>query len=697
MASDSSSNSSSSLQDTAGVPNSPKLGKDLKPRVRAVKDENQIAELVKRLEQENRDRNLKNARIMAKYNSERPHRPKDLEAEGLSWMSNFSSQPLATLIDRIAPRFVRAQASARYLTSACLRDDIPNASMKTEKFRAEFTRLVRNRPDWKDFSAEVALEFSLFGYTDAGFTDDMEWFPRHFRQDEFFVPAATKQNSKSCPILVRKETFLPHELFDLIGDDPDAAETAGWYVDNTVNAINNAMPDSITKNFHDSVRKYEDMQRESNLYSSMANGAKVVLVYHAFVQELTGKISHYIIDGREWKLLFEREDRFDSMTQVSTFFSFQQANGKLQASKGVGRTVYALAGIVDRARNEVVNRLQLSGKLIIQGDEKQIRGFKMSVVGQALVISKAFNIVQQKIDAGVEPFISLDNWVQRLMDEIAGNVSPAAASDQLQGERVTNGQVNYIADLQNEAKDAKIERFLVQLSSLLSEMQRRAANPNVQDQDAREFRQACLSVMTEEELQALAKHPAAGTVEDFTDQERQTLVSICTEIANDPLVNRKEVLYRKLAAAVDADFAKAVLLPDNDPTVQAEQVRQQALEDFAIEAGKAELVQPSPRDNHVIHLQTMLKDAQAVAATVAEDPHNALKLQGYVEHGQAHIQLAQQQGATPAQLQPFAQAILKIQQGLQQIGQMAQAALNPGQDPGAAAPAPEDAGQPAAA
>jgi hypothetical protein len=684
-------NSNSNSQSAADVPNSPNLGSDLKPRCRAVKDEKQLEEIIKRLEQENSERNKKNARIMAKYNAERPHRPSELKAEGLDWMSNFASQPLSTLIDRIAPRFSRALNSCRYLTSAKLRDDIPNSAAKTEKFRAEFTRMVRNRVDWKDLLSEIAQENSCFGYTLGCFTDEYDWFPRHFRQDEFFVLAETKQNSKHCPILIVRETFLPHELFEKI-EDKESAELAGWDIEETVKAINKATPDSISKSSQESARRYEDLQRESNLFSSLANGAKVIVGYHAFVTELTGRVSHYIVDGKSYKWLFCREDRFKSMEKAAHFFSFQQANGKLQASKGVGRTVYALAGIVDRARNEVINRLQLSGKIIVQGDEKANRSFKMSVIGQAIVIAKEFQISQNKIDAGVEPFMELDGWIQHLMDEIAGNVSPAAASEQLQGERVTNGQINYLADLQNEAKDAKIERFCVQAASLLSEMQVRAANPEVQDEAAREFRSACLTIMTEEELQALAKHPAAGVIEDFTDRQRQVIVAICTEMAGDPLLNQKELRYRKLAAAVDADFAKAVLLPDEDPTVQAEQTRIQAIEDVMIGLGKGKLCQPSPRDNHIVHLTVMMQDAEEVAGTVAQDPNNATILQGYLEHGQAHLQMAAQMGVPEGQLQQFSQQLMQIQQGLQHMAEAAQQQMNPGQVQsapieGAAAPA----------
>ncbi len=649
------------------------LSKTGTPRARAVKDDKQLAAFIKTLEQKNRDRNIKNGRIMAKYNAEKPTTNAAQEAEGLGWKSNFSTQPLATLIDRVAPRFARALDSVRYLTSAALPDHVPGAAQKTERFRKSITELIRARDGWKNFVAEVAQENALFGYDFAGYTDEYSWMPTFYRQDEFFVPDATHQNIARCPALVLRETYLPHELYELI-EDEKAASDAGWDIEETVKTINNAMPDDFRKGASNDIRKYEDLRRESNLCASFGAGAKVCIVYSVLVTEVTGKVSHYMMDGTSYKQIFKREDRFDSMLRVGRFFSFQQANGKLMASKGVGRTVYALAGIVDRSRNEVVDRLQLSGKIIIQGDDKHIRTFKMSVVGNAVVISKSFTVTQSKIDAGVEPFLQLDAWTARLMDELAGNVSPAGAANQLQGERVTNGQVNFIADLQNEVKDAKIERFLTQAASLISEMQRRASDPKCDDEDAKEHQARCLEIMSEDELASIAKKPAAQTVEDYTDLERQTIISVCTELVGNPLVDQKKNIRRKLTAAVDDEFADDILLPDEDATVTAEQIRTAMFENEFLKGGKQ--VPVSPRDAHVVHLKEHVGAAEEVSALVAQDPHAAEVMKIISDHLKAHIQSAEAAGAPDEDLAPYIEAVTKIDAGIQKVAQLAQAHLD---------------------
>jgi len=653
--------------------NNPDLSRSLKPRRRAISDDGQLKELITSLEQENRERNTRNARIMAKYNAEKPYKDRELTEAGLDWRSNFSTQPLSTLIDRVAPRFARVVQSARYLTAAKFPAHIAGADDKTETFRKEVTSLFRSRDGWKSLISEIAQENSLFGYTLAGFTDEKAWFPRHFRQDEFYVPGGTKQSISACPMVVLRETLLPHELFELI-EDYEAAEAAGWEIENAIDAVNKAMPDDVRGRIATDERKYEDMVRETNLYASFAKGAKVIVIYHAFVTEVTGQVSHYIVDGRSWKRLFGREDQFDSMKDLGAFFSFQQANGKLQASKGIGRTVYAMAGIIDRSRNEVVDRFQMSGKVIVQGPEKELRRFSMSVIGSAIVISDSFEVTQHKIESGVEAFIGLDNWVLRLMDEIAGSVSPAQVADQIQGERPTNGQINLIADLNNEGKDTKIERFVTQLADLFSTMQRRAYDSGVIDQDARDSRARCLEIMTEEELDYIRNRPAAETVDDLTDRDRQIIIAVTTEVRNDPLVNAKKALEKKLTAAVSAEFAKDLLLPDNDPTETAEQTRWSRVENLILQQGLP--VDVSPRDNPQIHLAVLLEGAGALAAQVAQDPSIVETLQKFVEHGDSHVQIALGSGVKKDQLANEMSALDSLRQGIQVVAQAAAAQLD---------------------
>src|ERR1043166_7649995 len=157
-----------SPSDFRGAISPPDLSASMKPGNRAIKDAAQAKNILQTFLQANREDTIKNARIQAKVNSEKPHRTEALEAEGLRWKSNFTTQPLPMLVEKVAPRFVQAVEGVKYLTNSCLPDSVPGASVKTEAFRREITTLCRKRPEWPDLVGDMAQENGLFGFNARG-------------------------------------------------------------------------------------------------------------------------------------------------------------------------------------------------------------------------------------------------------------------------------------------------------------------------------------------------------------------------------------------------------------------------------------------------------------------------------------------------------------------------------------------------
>ncbi len=661
---------------TTGTINTPELSKAGKPSRRAISSISQAKNLIKSLQAAARDRNQKNARIMAKYNSERPYRTEELKQDGLSWKSNFTTKPLPMLINKVAPRFTKAIEGAKYLTNSALPDDAPGADVKTEAFRREITATVRARPGWTNLVSEIAQENALFGFTSVAWLDEFGWLPKHFRQDSFFVPTGTKQLPDAAQVVALRETFLIHELFSLI-ENREAAKAAGWNVENTILAINSAMPDDRRSKEAGWERVYEDLVRECNVGLSHENGALVVTVWHLLAQEIEGKVSHYILlepsTGQKSKydtesrseLLFERENQFESMREACSFFSFEQGNGNLHGSKGIGREIYSMAGMLDRARNEVVDRLNLSGKIIVQADEKAIKRFKMHVVGNALLIGQSYTISEQKLDSAVEPFLTLDQFLTSLLDQMAGAVTPRA----LEGERVTAAAVNLLAGREEESRDNIIGRFLSQFAAMMGTLQKRLCDEGTSEEDAKALQKKLLAIMSREELNILANSPVAETVRDYTELQRQQVVLAASEGRGNPLYNQKELERRKLTAQINEEFANAVLLPDEDPTVLAEQTRLQQMEMLLL-VGQATTVPISPRDNHVVHLQVLMPAMEQAAPNAASSPQGAEVLKALFMHAQGHYEAALQTGADKKELEPISQTLKQIQGAIEQLAQV---------------------------
>lgn len=678
-----------------GLINSPQLTPSGKRTVRSVKDVDQAKRVIRAMIEHNRYRMVINGRIMAKYNAERPYQQKELESEGLGWRSNFTTKPLPQMIEKVAPRFVEAIAGQKYLTNASLPATTEGATAKTELFRKEITKTIRSRKGWRVLVEDIAMEDGLFGFTCCACLDEFTWFPKHFRQDEFFLPVGTKQLVGSTQVAVLKETYLPHELFEYV-EDKDSAETLGWNIKNTITAINNAAPSNVKSQLSDWQRIYQDMHRELSPGHSFELGARVITVYSLLAVEVDGKVSHYRLAGDDLAEVFSKDDRFESIDSCLAFFSFQKGNGTMHGSKGVGREIYELAGIIDRCRNEVVDRLNLSGKCFIQAGPQQLKKFKMSVVGNSILIEDGFKITEQKIDGNVDDFLKLDNYLSVIVDRLIGSVSPPSPAAQGEAFR-SKAAWDLMAAREEEGKDTRITRFVEQFTDMMGTMQKRLCDPETIEKDAKEMQARLLKSMTREELNMLANQPVAGTVADLTPNQRQQLVMIATENRGNVLYNQRALEVEKITAQVDGEFADKVLLPENDPTEQAEQLRFQQMEVALLSAGHP--VPVSPRDNHKIHLSVVMPLLEQAASGVNEGSTGTNSLEAMAAHAQEHIQTALQHGAMEkdfSQETALLKKLLPVIQQLKQIDQQAEQlsvahADNLGLTPGGAPPQPGEA------
>lgn len=645
--------------ETGGLIQSPEINSEGKPTQRSIKSVEQARDVVYTLIQANRDRQIVNSRIMAKYNAERPYNTAQLKAEGLGWRSNFTTKPLPMMIEKVSPRFDEAIHGLKYLTNSTLSNKWQNATEKTEFFREKVTGVIRARKGWKTLVSDISLDNAMFGHTVVAILDEFSWFPMHFAQDESFLPDGTKQSSEHAQVAVLAEVYLPHELFDQI-KDAEAAAAVGWNLENTRKVINGASPAQLREQLGGSGTLeawYQDARRELNVGSSHQYGASVIKVYTLLVREVTGKVSHYRLSGAATPdaslELFSKDDRFESMTECLSFFAFQKGNKRLHGSKGVGRDIYEMAAMQDRMRNEVVDRGILSGKTFVQGDFKMLHKFKMSVVGATVIVPTGWTFLEQKVDGNIDSFLKLDAYFTMLVDQLIGSVSPRT----FQGDRVTKAEVDLFAQREEEGKDARITRFMEQFVDMVGMMQRRLCDPETTEEDAKKLQKELLEKMTQEEIDELANNPVAGTVQDLTPRQRQEVAALVAEKRGNPLYNQRALEVEDLAARASTEFAERVLLPEEDPTMLAEQQRLQLLELSLLSTGQA--VPVSPRDNHEVHLQVLMPAAEQLATAVLQGEVNSSAFEVVIQHLQAHYDIALQSGVSKENLKPVADLVKK--------------------------------------
>lgn len=631
---------------------SPNIDSAGTPTQRSIKDAGMGRDVVKLIIAANRNRAIVASRIQAKLNAERPYDSYKLENEGLGWRSNFTSKPLPSLVEKVYPRFTAAVGGVKYLTNSSLSNKWQNNTEKTEEFRKTITSTIRSRKGWKSLVDDIALINSVFGHCIAGCLDEFTWFPAVFAIDEVFLPDGTKDQTQFFQVAVLKEVALPHELFAKI-KDLEVAKTLGYDLEKTIANINLASPQQIRDRLNVGGTLefwYQSALRELTIGASYMAGASVVVIYHLLVKEVTGKVSHYQFAGPAMDLIFEKDDRFPSFEDCLSLFTYQKGNRTVYGSKGIGRDLYELAGMIDRTRNEIVDRSILSGKIPIQGDIKRIHTFKMSVIGMSCIFPNGWQILEQRLDGAIEPQLKLDAYFSALADQLIGNVSPpqqlAGAGEALRSPQAWN----VLTAREEEGRDARITRFLEQFIGMVQMMQRRICDTDTNEDDAKAAQKHLLTLMSRAELDELAKDPVADTVQDLTPLERQMIAQFTNEKKGNPLYNQRALEVEDGTARIGADFVNRVLLPDNDPTVDAEQHRLQQMETSLLTAGQA--VPVSPRDNHLIHLQTLMPLAEQAGGALQQGKTDTQTFEAIVAHIAEHANRAQEQGVPKEQLKP---------------------------------------------
>jgi len=644
--------------DNTGELTQTKLGRTGKPVQKAIKDDKQAREVIKMIIDAGRNRSIVASRIMAKYNAERPFDQSQLTSEGLGWKQNFTTKPLPLMIEKVAPRFTQAVDGLKYFTNATLSNKWENSTEKSEKFRKVITDTIRGRKGWKTFLEDIAFNNALFGSSVVAHLDEFTWFPQRFMFDEAFLPDGTKSEVRYCQAAVLKEVSFPHELYAKI-KDREAAEVVGYNLKNCITAINNASALQVRDSLGNGTPDiwYQNAIRELTVGSSYIAGAKVIVIYNLLVREVTGKVSHYRMAGTELIEIFTKEDRFDSVEDCLAFYSFQKGNGTMAGSKGVGRDIYELAGMLDRTRNEIVDRSLLSGKTMFQGDPRLIHKFKMHVVGASAIVPAGWTLLEQKLDGNIEPFLKLDAFFSSLSDQLIGSVSPPnIASEAGEGMR-SSASWQLLAAREEEGKDFRIIRFMEQFVCMIQSMQKRICDSETIEDDAKAAQEELLKSMTREEIKELAEQPVAGTVRDLTPTERQMVAAVVMEKKGSPLYNQRQLEVEDLTARLGSDFVQRVLLPENDRTEEAEQSRLQQMELQLLAQG--EPVPVSPRDGHITHLKILMPVAEQLGAAIMQGQADTNLFEVMVAHAAEHVANAEQQGVPKEELAPFKEFVTR--------------------------------------
>lgn len=664
---------------------------------RTFKNAEQAHSAYRRLKQQNVERNRKNQLIQKKLNNEPPYNPKKLESMGQNWRSNRPTGFLSTMVNRIQPPFKEVVEQAPTLTFSKYPVESVDSEYKTKTFREAVTKCIRGWAGFDDLVAQTVHENTTFGYCGWCWDDLRDWKPDFLRQDYTFFSIETPMVSDATPIWARKRRYQIAELMPIL-ENERMSILAGWHIKNLIKAINNAIPAGRTLDADDDARRYEDWMREGSYGASYENDAKYVELGEILVKEPHGKISRYLFDDKSGDEICTQVDRYNKMSETLALFAVEIGSGNLMSSRGAGRDLYNTHIAVEKARNLVVDNSYIKGLLLVKkGPTAKPNIPPLTVHHPVAYVSEGYDVIPQSLPADVNDFLQLDRFVSQLAEIQVGTFLPGSLVE-TQG-RKTASEVNRVAAIENQLRLGILMRFSRQFSKGVDRMQRGICHPEhlkaaadlkglidevrqveknaiwarreVVDAFDRSFLDlppflvpfevpehldedaiACCFELLEKNISPadiliMAYSPASELIPDTQAQDSQVLDMMVQRYMGNPAINQDALLKLDWIKKLGETTANEVILPkDQVETMAIEATRQQILELQAIVAGQA--IPVSPRDNDVVHLDTMIAKLMPVVAGIPEGslpPEGVAPLIEAMKHFGAHVQAAEAKGA----------------------------------------------------
>jgi hypothetical protein len=159
----------------------------------------------------------------------------------------------------------------------------------------------------------------------------------------------------------------------------------------------------------------------------------------------------------------------------------------------------------------------------------------------------------------------------------------------------------------------------------------------------------------------MAYSPASQLLQDTTPQDNVILDTLIQRYMGNPNVNQDELMKLDWTRKLGETVANAVILPkDHVEAIAIEATRQQILELQSIIAGQE--VPVSPRDNDVVHLDTMVQKLMPVISNVPQGtlpPEAAGPLAKAMQHFSEHIAAAEAKGAPKEAIAQYKKAMME--------------------------------------
>lgn len=629
--------------------NSPQL--DL--NVGSIRNAQQAWNLCKATESANKLRSERATLMELQYTGQPPYSQGNQIERAQSWESNINTGILQGIVDRKTLRFTNSITGQIYLTRSSLPTTWPDWKEKSDKFDIRTTRLIQSWNGYSTFISQSAKEDVLHGYGYAVFLDPFTWTPKFFKQERAYVPDESGQNAMDLQFFVITHDYLLYDFVKLFASEPAAAEM-GYNIPNCVRAANESevkspREDATTTQF----RKMAEFQSDGVLgLTYAASSPRVVKTYLLWNQEYDGTASFWIVSRDDGALLRFAPKIYKNFSEVTTLFSFQPGNGHLHSSKGLGRMLIGCVQALEKVRNKGLDNGFLAGLQVMKAPTKDRNKVQPVVMSPFIVVDSSIEIGGAPLVFDGKQFVEMDQRMLNWIEQAGGAYISDNRDANNEAKTATEASQDYARE--QESQDITEARWLNQFMGMVQTMQGRIySNDHLAEaqslfqritngeQETDEFYDGvmgdrdCLRTIIDlfkdeikpEEIKVMRRASALGYAHTDDAITSQGILAVKKGFTGNPNIDQAELDKRSVEALAGPDAAAALCIPEPDQTVVAEATRMQMQESTSMQIME-QPVPVSPRDNHLIHGDVVMKILQGVGQAISNlnAPDSVMKI-----------------------------------------------------------------------
>jgi hypothetical protein len=453
-----------------------------------------------RLLDNDRLRARERAKVQGMLDGNVPFDPNKLRTLGQAWRSNLNFMEGYSNLQKTKTPYYALIAGVPYYAEIRTLEGGTNVDLWSKIITEEFTAMIKEWPDFSFQMQKAQQEMLKFGIGPALMPDPYDWRFQALRHRDLLVPEHAPASITKWAFCAIRTEMAAMDLWDKVRPEnaEDAAEI-GWDIDTTRLAVQFASRDIFNGRLTWDGRNWEAWQaafKNNDIYMSLM-AAESIMVYHFFVKEYSGRVSHFIlsenalIDG----FLFKRIDRFKDFSEFLTIFRSDVGNGDYHSIRGLGRLQYQHLECTNRLKNHLFDMAMAGTAINLQAQTQKARDeLQLMQMGPVNILPPDVQLVQNRVVGFLTDAMQVDRDFTMHLNanlgtfqrrDVGYGTGVGAAT------RPTAMQVQQDVISTTQLTEGQMVLHFLDLDGHYRQMYLRASDPNTPDKEARAFQKRC--------------------------------------------------------------------------------------------------------------------------------------------------------------------------------------------------------------